>query len=84
MKKALGGLATGGLVGSSGGAHALGGMKANIYNQASHTQVESRPSADGQGLEITILDVVKGGIMAGQLDRSMRQHFGASPKPQGG
>jgi hypothetical protein len=35
-------------------------------------------------LEITILDVVKGGIMAGQLDRSMRQHFGASPKPQGG
>ncbi|MDC0913696.1 hypothetical protein OAQ47_07225 [Paracoccaceae bacterium] len=83
MKKALGGLATSGLVGSSGGAHALGGMKANIYNQASHTQVESRPSADGQGLEITILDVVKGGIMAGQLDRPMRQHFGASPKPQG-
>jgi hypothetical protein len=35
-------------------------------------------------LEITILDVVKGGIMAGQLDRPMRQHFGASPKPQGG
>jgi len=46
LKKALGGLATGGLVGSSGGAHALGGMKANIYNKASHTQVESRPSAD--------------------------------------
>jgi len=84
LKKALGGLATGGLVGSSGGAHALGGMKANIYNQASHTQVESRPSADGQGLEITILDVVKGGIMAGQLDRPMHQHVGASPKPQGG
>ena len=76
--------ATGGLVGSSGGTQAPGGMKVNIYNQASHTEVESRPSADGQGLEITILDVVKGGIMAGQLDRPMRQHFGASPKPQGG
>ena len=76
--------ATGGLVGGSGGAQAPGGMKVNIYNQASHTEVESRPSADGQGLEITILDVVKGGIMAGQLDRPMRQHFGTSPKPQGG
>ena len=76
--------ATGGLVGGSGGAQALGGMKVNIYNQASHTEVESRPSADGQSLEITILDVVKCGIMAGQLDRPMRQHFGASPKPQGG
>ena len=76
--------ATGGLVAGSGGAQALGGMKVNIYNQASHTEVESRPSADGQSLEITILDVVKGGIMAGQLDRPMRQHFGASPKPQGG
>ena len=84
MKKALGGLATGELVGSSGAAQALGGMKVNINNQASHTEVESRPSADGQGLEISILDVVKGGIMAGQLDRPMRQHFGASPKPQGG
>ena len=76
--------ATGGLVGRSGGAQALGGMKVNIYNQASYIEIESRPSADGQGLEITILDVVKGGIMAGQLDRPMRQHFGASPKPQGG
>ena len=64
MKKALGELATGGLVGGSSGGQALGGMKVNIYNQASHTEVESRPSADGQGLEITILDVVKGGIMA--------------------
>ena len=74
----------------------MAGMKVNIYsNQASHTEVESDPPrgpvdqipfwrADGQGLEITILDVVKGGIMAGQLDRPMRQHFGASPKPQGG
>ena len=71
-------------MGGSGGAQALGRMKVNIYNQTSHTEVESRPSADGQGLEITILDVVKGGIMAGQLDRPMRQHFWASPKPQGG
>ena len=84
MKKALGGLATGRLVGGSGGAQAPGEMKVNIYNQASHTEVESRSSADDQGLEITILDVVNGGISAGQLDRSMRQHFGASPKPQGG
>jgi len=55
LKKALGGLATGGLVGGSSGGQALGGMKVNIYNQASHTEVESRPSADGQGLEITII-----------------------------
>ena len=71
-------------MGRSGGAQALGGMKVNIYIHPTHIEVESRPSADGQGLEITILDVVKGGIMAGQLDRPMRQHFGASPKPQGG
>ena len=71
-------------MGGSSGGQALGGMKVNIYNQATHTEVESRPSVDGQGLEITILDVVKGGIMAGQLDRPMHQHFGASPKPQGG
>lgn len=61
-----------------GGGNAGGNFQVNVFNQ-SGADVQTKPSQNGQGIDIFIKKAVTGMVARGDLDSSMRGRYGLTP-----
>lgn len=78
---AEGGLVSGAIGAAASAAQAL--FKVEIHEHAKNARAEVKPTADGKGIKVLILDTVKDGILGGSFDKEYMAAFGHRRKPRG-